>query len=84
MLYYISKSIFDSKRTCAYQMAESMQMRPHFSENGDQIYQTYIYNISFVYSDLLVLNDFIIGRDVSVDVFLSINMVAKNFSYVDY
>ena len=65
-------------------MAECMQMRPHFPENGDQIYQTYIYNISFVYSDLIALNDFIIGRDVSVDVFLSINMVAKNFSYVDY
>ena len=42
MLDYISKSIFYSKRTCAYQMAESMQTRPHFPENGDQIYQTYI------------------------------------------
>ena len=47
MLDYISKSIFYSKRTCAYQMAESMQTRPHFPENGDQIYQTYIWYIIY-------------------------------------
>ena len=49
----------------------------------DQLFK-YIKNTSLVFFDLRALNDFIIGRDVSMDVFLSINMVGKNFSYVDY